>query len=115
MLLELTLIESAAAPATDLGYLLHKNPFRPDPQAFSLSFGRAHVYWPDVGTDRATPALLLEIDPVGLVRRRGGSDGFALAQYVNDRPCAASSFLAVAVGEIYGTALAGRCQAHPEL
>ncbi|HUG61700.1 MAG TPA: 3' terminal RNA ribose 2'-O-methyltransferase Hen1 [Methylomirabilota bacterium] len=115
MLLELTLIGSDVAPATDLGFLLHKNPFRPDPQEFPLSFGRAHVYWPEVGTERATAALLLNVDPVGLVRRRGGSDGFALAQYVNDRPYAASSFLAVAVGEVYGTALSGRCGSHPEL
>ena len=73
MLLELTLVGSAAAPGTDLGYLLHKNPFRPDPQVFTLSFGQAHVYWPEIGTDRATAALLVEVDPVGLVRRRGGN------------------------------------------
>src|SRR5215467_5624005 len=33
-------ITSTSAPATDLGYLLHKSPFRA--QAFDLTFGKAH-------------------------------------------------------------------------
>ena len=115
MLLELTLLASDAAPATDLGYLLHKNPFRPEPQVFPLAFGRAHVFWPEVRADRATAALMLEVDPVGLVRRPRGGEGFALAQYVNDRPYVASSFLSVAIGEVYGTALSGRCGVRPAL
>jgi hypothetical protein len=32
-------------PATDLGYLLHKNPART--QSFGLSFGQAYVFYPD--------------------------------------------------------------------
>ena len=108
MLFEITLRGTEDAPATDLGYLLHKNPFRAEPQSFRLAFGQAHVFWPEATAERSTAALLLEVDPIGLVRRPAGGEGFALAQYVNDRPYVASSFLAVAIGEVYGTALAGR-------
>jgi 3' terminal RNA ribose 2'-O-methyltransferase Hen1 len=51
---------------------------------------------------------------VGLVRRDGGG-GFALGQYVNDRPYAASSFMSVAISQVYGTALQGRSKDRPEL
>ena len=90
MLLTLTTTHS---PATDLGDLLRKNPARP--QSFSLSFGKAHVFYPEATAERCTVALLVEVDPVGLVRNRRGpsGEGGALEQYVNDRPYAASSFL----------------------
>ncbi|MEU7568518.1 3' terminal RNA ribose 2'-O-methyltransferase Hen1 [Streptomyces fradiae] len=106
-------------PATDLGFLLHKHPGRA--QAFSTSHGTAHVLYPEATAERCTAALLLEVDPVALVRRsRGGRDqgrgpDTALAQYVNDRPYAASSLLAVALGGVFSSALAGRCAARPEL
>jgi 3' terminal RNA ribose 2'-O-methyltransferase Hen1 len=75
------------------------------------------VFYPEVGERRATAALLLEVDPVGLVRGRQGpsGEGFALGQYVNDRPYAASSMLAVAIKEVFRTALTGRCASHQEL
>ena len=93
MLLTLT---STREPATDLGFLLHKNPANAKPQAFELSFGRAWVFYPEATPARCTAALLLDVDPVGLVRNRRGpaGEGFSLEQYVNDRPYAASSFLA---------------------
>jgi len=105
-------------PATDLGYLLHKNPARV--QAFEVAWGTAHVFYPEATATRCTAALLLEVDPVGLVRGRHGArgtggDGFSLAQYVNDRPYAASSMLAVAMSRVYRTAMSGRCDARPEL
>jgi SAM-dependent methyltransferase len=103
-------------PATDLGYLLHKNPARV--QAFEVSGGTAHVFYPEATPTKCTAALLLETDPVGLVRgRRGpdGGEGFSLGQYVNDRPYAASSLLAVAMSRVFKTAMTGRCQARPEL
>src|SRR5439155_14144884 len=105
MLLTLTTTHS---PATDLGYLLRKNPARP--QSFSLSFGKAHVFYPEATTERCTVALLVEVDPVGLVRNRRGpaGEGRTLQQYVNDRPYAASSFLSVAISQVYGSALSGR-------
>ena len=111
MLLTLT---RETPPATDLGWLLHKNPARA--QRFELAFGEAHVFYPEASDERCTAALLLRVDPIGLVRRpRGASAGLALEQYVNDRPYAASSFLSVAISRVYGTALAGRCAKRPEL
>src|SRR3954463_6849797 len=112
MLLTLT---TTHAPATDLGYLLHKNPARA--QAFELSFGTAHVFYPEATPQRCTAAMLLEIDPVGLVRNRRGpaGEGFALEQYVNDRPYAASSFLSVAISQVLGSALSGTSKERPEL
>jgi len=108
-------ITTTAEPATDLGFLLHKNPGRP--QAFEVSVGTAHVFYPEATRERCTAALLLEVDPVGLVRGRQGpaSDGFSLGQYVNDRPYAASSMLAVALSRVFKTAMTGRCAARPEL
>jgi 3' terminal RNA ribose 2'-O-methyltransferase Hen1 len=100
--------------ATDLGFLLHKHPDKA--QSFSTSMGMAHVFWPEAGDERTTVALLLEVDPIALVRGKGRRDsGFSLAQYVNDRPYAASSMLSVALGRVFRTALTGRCDARPEL
>ena len=108
-------ITTTHQPATDLGYLLRKNPARS--QSFSLSFGNAHVFYPEASNERCTVALMVEIDPVGLVRNRRGpsGEGGALDQYVNDRPYAASSFLSVAIGDVFGTALAGNSKERPEL
>jgi 3' terminal RNA ribose 2'-O-methyltransferase Hen1 len=108
-------VSTTHSPATDLGYLLHKHPGRV--QSFSESVGTAHVFYPQSTDDRCTVALLLEVDPIGLVRGRKGpsGEGFALGQYVNDRPYAASSMLAMALKDVFRTALAGRCDARPEL
>jgi len=105
------------APATDLGFLLHKHPDKA--QAFPTSYGTAHVFYPEASAQRCTAALLLEVDPVALVRRsrgkgHGGTPDSALAQYVNDRPYAASSLMAVAIGTVFSTALKGVCRALPE-
>jgi len=108
-------ITTTAEPATDLGYLLHKHPG--SPQAFEVSAGVAHVFYPEATRTRCTAALLLEVDPVGLVRGRGGraADGFTLGQYVNDRPYAASSMFAVSLSRVFRTAMTGRCASRPEL
>jgi 3' terminal RNA ribose 2'-O-methyltransferase Hen1 len=105
-------------PATDLGYLLHKHPDKA--QAFSTSYGTAHVLYPEAEAGRCTAALLLEVDAVALVRRgkgkgRGGAPDAALSQYVNDRPYAASSLLAVALSSVFSSAMKGVCNARPEL
>jgi 3' terminal RNA ribose 2'-O-methyltransferase Hen1 len=105
-------------PATDLGFLLHKHPDKA--QAFSTSYGTAHVLYPEASVERCTAALLLEVDAVALVRRgkgkgRGGAPDAALAQYVNDRPYAASSLLAVALSAVFSSAMKGQCTAKPEL
>lgn len=105
-------IATTHSPATDLGYLLHKHPDRL--QSFELSFGKAHVFYPEASSERCTAALLLDIDPVGLVRKQRG-EGEALEQYVNDRPYVASSFLSVAIAQVFGTALTGRSKDKPEL
>src|SRR5579871_6767068 len=105
-------IATTHQPATDLGYLLHKNPAKV--QSFTLAFGHAHVFYPEASDERCTAALLLDISPVGLVRR-DNSSGFGLEQYVNDRPYAASSFLSVAIAQVFGTALQGRSKDRPEL
>jgi 3' terminal RNA ribose 2'-O-methyltransferase Hen1 len=104
-------------PATDLGFLLHKHPEKA--QAFSTSYGKAHVLYPEADAERCTAALLLEVDAVALVRRgkgkgRGGAPDAALAQYVNDRPYAASSLLAVALSAVFSSAMRGVCTARPE-
>ncbi|MET8565665.1 3' terminal RNA ribose 2'-O-methyltransferase Hen1 [Streptomyces flaveolus] len=106
---------TAGNPATDLGYLLHKHPDKA--QAFSTSYGTAHVFYPEADAERCTAALLLETDTLALVRRgkgRGGAPDAALAQYVNDRPYAASSLLAVALSNVFSSALRGVCAARPE-
>jgi 3' terminal RNA ribose 2'-O-methyltransferase Hen1 len=101
-------------PATDLGYLLHKNPA--NTHSFDLSFGKAHVFYPEASHDRCTAALLLDVDPIGLVRgKRGQHEGGTLDQYVNDRPYVLSSFLSVALGRAFGTAMTGRSKGRQEL
>ncbi|WP_327113644.1 3' terminal RNA ribose 2'-O-methyltransferase Hen1 [Nocardia sp. NBC_01730] len=106
--------DGAGWPATDLGFLLHKNPCRV--QAFEQSYGTAHVVYPEATDAKCTAALLLEVDPIRLVRGRARSTpDFSLGQYVNDRPYAASSLLSVAIGAVFRTALHGRCDLRPEL
>jgi 3' terminal RNA ribose 2'-O-methyltransferase Hen1 len=107
-------ITNTRRPAADLGYLLHKHPDRH--QTFPLSFGKAHVFYPEAGPERCTAALLLDIDPIALVRGRKGSPAAGpLAQYVNDRPYVASSLLSVAIGRVFGSAKSGRSEERPEL
>jgi 3' terminal RNA ribose 2'-O-methyltransferase Hen1 len=106
-------ITTTHRPADDLGYLLHKHPGRF--QSFDLSFGRAHVFYPEVGCERCSACLLLDVDPVGMVRGKSPDQGFLLAQYVNDRPYTASSFLSVALSQVFGSALQGRCKDRPGL
>lgn len=102
-------ISTTNTPATDLGYLLHKNPGRV--HDVPLSFGKGLVVFPVANEQKCTATLLIEIDPVGLVRSPGGT----LSQYVNDRPYVASSFLSTAISKAFGTAMSGRCKDRPEL
>ena len=102
-------ISTTHRPATDLGYLLHKNPARAQPPT-QLSFGQAHVFYSEVSVQRCSAHLLLDVDPVGLVRGHGQLD-----QYVNDRPYVASSFLSVALARLLREALTGRSRERSEL
>ena len=111
MLLSIT---NRTPEATDLGHLLHKHPARC--HEVDLAFGKGTVFYPAAGPEECTAVLLVEVDPVDLVRSAGARQGgWALGQYVNDRPYAASSFLSVAIARAFGTALNGRCTKRPEL
>ncbi|MCC7085554.1 MAG: 3' terminal RNA ribose 2'-O-methyltransferase Hen1 [Pirellulales bacterium] len=100
-------------PATDLGYLLHKHPGKC--QSFDLSFGKAHVFYPEASETLCTACLLLDVDPVGLVRGKGDWQQGLLDQYVNDRPFVASSLMSVAISQVFGSALAGRSKERAEM
>lgn len=104
----------AGVDATVLGYLLHKHPAKV--QTFSAPVGDIHVFYPEATPQRCTVAVLLEVDPVGLVRdKRFRGDAGALDHYVNDRPSVASSMFAVALGTVFRTAMTGRSDSYPEL
>jgi 3' terminal RNA ribose 2'-O-methyltransferase Hen1 len=110
MLLSLT---TTHQPATDLGYLLHKHPARF--QSFELSFGQAHVFYPEASAEKCTACLLLDVDPIGMARGRHTGHDSLLSQYVNDRPYVASSFMSVAISQVLGSAMQGRCNDRAEL
>lgn len=103
--------------AADLGFLLFKNPRRP--QVFELSYGKAYVFYPEIGDTVCTAAMLLDIDPIDLARgkvgsKEGSKEG-GLFDYVNDRPYVSSSFMSAAIARVFGTAMTGRCDQKPEL
>jgi 3' terminal RNA ribose 2'-O-methyltransferase Hen1 len=106
-------IDALGEIAPSLSYLLHKHPDKV--QSFPLSFGNAHVYYPLVEQDRTRACLLLDVDPVGMVRGAYRESDFMLGHYVNDRPFIASSFMSVAIAQVFSAALAGRCKDHPTL
>ena len=103
-------ISTTHKPATDLGYLLHKNPAR-GPQAFDLTYGKAHVFYPEVSEERCTSALLLDIDPIRLVK----GSGTTIHEYVNDRPYVLSSMMSVAMTRTLRNAVRGDCKERAEL
>jgi 3' terminal RNA ribose 2'-O-methyltransferase Hen1 len=105
-------LRTTARPATDLGFLLHKHPDHVQTREFP--FGHATVFYPEASEDACSAAILLEVDPVGMVRGRSGKGG-AEDQYVNDRPYVASSLLSVVLSRWFNSALAGRCERKPEL
>lgn len=105
-------IATTHSPATDLGFLLMKHPERV--HETDLTFGKAVVLFPEASETRCEAVLVLEVDPVGLVRGRGQGEGL-LSQYVNDRPYAATSFLSVALNKAFRTAMNGESRERPEL
>ena len=112
MLLTLT---TTHQPATDLGYLLHKHPDKF--QTFPLTFGKAHIFYPESNSEKSTIALLLDIDAIALVKQKRNAryQNFSLGQYVNDRPYIASSFMSVALSKTFSTAMNGKCKDKPEM
>ena len=113
MLLQISTSPISGAPATDIGFLLAKNPAKA--QTFDLSFGRAHAFYPRADENQCDFALLLEVDPIALVRGKNKNDAGPLAQYVNDRPYVAGSFASVAIAQVLRSALNGQCKERPEL
>ncbi|MBR0838095.1 3' terminal RNA ribose 2'-O-methyltransferase Hen1 [Bradyrhizobium manausense] len=105
-------IATTYQPATDLGFLLNKHPERM--HELELSYGKVFVFYPEASDSRCEAALVLDVDPVGLVRGKGQGEGL-LDQYVNDRPYAASSFLSVALNKTFRTAMSGVSSARQEL
>jgi 3' terminal RNA ribose 2'-O-methyltransferase Hen1 len=105
-------ISTTHVPATDLGFLLHKNPAAA--QSRELSFGVGHVVYPEALAERCTAALVLDVDPVGLIRGPSASSS-GVEEYVNDRPYVASSFMSVAIARLFGTAMNGTSKERPEL
>ncbi len=81
MLLSIT---TTNTPATDLGYLLAKHPDRL--QTFDLSFRSAHVFYPEATPNRCTAVLMLDLDPVSLVRAGPWGAGMARAPLGHWRP-----------------------------
>lgn len=110
MILELN---TTHKPATDLGYLLHKHPDKL--QTVELSVGNAHVFYPEANEDSCTACLLLDINPVDLVRGDKGRNAFLQEHYVNDRPYTSNSFLSTALVKAFGSAINGTCHLKPEL
>ena len=110
-------ITTTHRPATDLGYLLHKRPGKL--HEVELTFGRALVFYPEASEEKCTAALLVEIDPVDLVRKSrgpsGSGEGGLLDQYVNDRPYVSSSFTSVALARAFASAMGGRSKDRQEL
>lgn len=102
-------ITTTHRPATDLGFLLMKNP--DNVHSAELSFGKATLFYPEASEERCTAAITLEIDAVEIVRGKGRIED----QYVNDRPYAASSLLSVALGRLLNTAMGGRSKLRQEL
>ncbi len=101
--------------AESLSFLLHKHPDKL--QTAELSVGAAHVFYPEYGKEKVTAALLLDIDPIGMVRNAKNFAGkdFLLGKYVNDRPYVASSFMSSAISKAFSSAMNGNCKEHPEL
>jgi len=102
--------ENAAA----LSFLMHKHPDKL--QQVELSVGAAYIFYPECGKEKVTAALLLDIDPIGMVRNAKNFAGkdFLLGQYVNDRPYVASSFMSSAISKAFSSAMNGSCKEHPK-
>ena len=115
MQIEITLIqdETKSYPATDLGFLLHKHPAHMHER--DTGAGKAVIFYPCVSEDKTTAIIYLDIDPVALVRGKNQQSDGLLAQYVNDRPYVANSFLSVALGRSFGQSMSGKSKERQEL
>ena len=107
-------VSTTHRPATDLGYLVHKTPFRC--QAKKLPFGIVNIFYPEASDEKCTLAILLDVDTVGLVRgKRKHNRSMPIEPYVNDRPYVCSSLMSMTLSRVFGQTLNGRCKERPEL
>ena len=106
-------ISTTRPGASDIGFLLHKHPDKF--QTFDFAYGKIHAFYPKATPEECTFAVLLDINPIQLIRSKRLVSQFALKQYVNDRPYVASSFMSAAISKILSSAMNGRCEAKPEL
>lgn len=115
MQIEITLLAKTGADysARDLGFLLHKHPDHVHTK--KTSAGDATIFYPEISQERTTAVLHLEVDPIGLVRGKNQQSDGLLAQYVNDRPYVANSFLSVAMGRSFAQTMAGKSKDRQEL
>jgi 3' terminal RNA ribose 2'-O-methyltransferase Hen1 len=115
MQIEISLVQNKAKdyPATDLGFLLHKHPSHMHER--DTKAGKAVIFYPEVSEERTTAVLYLDIDPIALVRGKNRQSDGLLAQYVNDRPYVANSFLSVALSRSFGQTMSGKSKERQEL
>ncbi len=107
-------ITTTHKPATDLSYLLHKNPDKV--QTFDITGGKAYVFYPETTDEKCTATMILNIDTLEMIKNQKKSmSDFALKGYVNDRPFVASSFLSSAISSIYSSALNGNSKEKSEV
>ena len=108
MQLEITLTAAASDPyvASDLGYLLHKNPARVFTRA--VASGTATVFYSENTAARCTATLYVDVDPIALVRGKNKQTTGLLDQYVNTRPYVANSILSVAINKSFAQSMAGK-------
>ena len=115
MQIELTLnaAPDAGYSARDLGFLLHKHPDHLHTR--KTSYGAVSIFYAEVSEARTTAVLHLDVDPVGLVRGKNRQSDGLLAQYVNDRPYSANSFLSVSMARALGQTIAGKSKERQRL
>lgn len=99
--------------AEDLGYLLFKHPAKL--YQTQLSYGTASVFYPVQEPESFTAALMIDIDPIALMKRAKPGSLTTVAHYVNDRPYVSSSLLSAAIAKAFGTAMTGRSEARPDI
>ncbi len=115
MQIEITLLAKNGVDysARDLGFLLHKHPDHVHTK--KTSAGDVTIFYPEVSDECTTAVLHLEVDPIGLVRGKNQQSDGLLAQYVNDRPFVANSFLSVALVRSFSQTMAGKSKDRQEL
>ena len=102
--------------ASELSFLLHKNPYKV--QEFNVIMGKAYVFYPKVSDIETTVALLADLNPIDLVKGKEGvkqDSYYTLFDYINDRPYSINSFTSSIISKVFNTACAGKCEHLPEL